>query len=208
MAELWPGGPVELPHRLTIDGQDVLVPEVPTGTLLHWLAARQWWNLLPNGLAPEEATLLMRRCDDEDDPFDFEQLWEPGTRLFGRLAGTAPFEGAGTGFWPGARLASTVIVQWPLFAAWCRTHGHVPLDGPLWQTIASAYAWLRETTMPERLAQLEQQIWSPPPVAVAVEPQELPRHVREEEAALALKALHEAAAGGAATREWTPAPQS
>lgn len=206
MAELWPGGPVELPHHFTFDGHDMVLPEIPTHQLLGWLACGSWWQLLPQSIAFDEiAPLVIRLVDPEDEGFDFEHLWEPAITLFAGLAGTRPMEGGGTGWWPAVRLASTAVTQWTLFAGWCASHGTHPLDGPLWMVIGRVYAWLRDGRDSNGLAKLEQQIWAPPPMVMGNASSELPRHVRDEEAALALKTLNETIPGmEQGVAEWRP----
>lgn len=204
MAELWPGGPVELPHVLTVDGHQLVIPQIPTATLLAALAGAAWWELLPQAVPFEQMAPLLVRLVDDDDEWDYECLWEAATVLFAGLAGTLPREGAGTGFWAGVRLAATAVVQWPLYAAWCATHGTPPLDGPLWEVISRVYAFARDGLDASGLAKLEQQIWAPPPIKSAVAPEALPRHVRDEEAALALASLNEAMGGAEFVTEWRP----
>ena len=208
MAELWPGGPLELPHEITIDGHRLVIPEISTSQQLSWLARGAWWEILPAAVELEQVIPLAIRLENQDDyGFDFEHFWEPATLIFAGLAGTIPRDGVGTGWWPAIRLASTALVQWPLYVAWCASHGTGPLDGPLWRVIANVYAWLRDGRDAQDLAKLEQQIWAPPPIRTATDPAELPRHVRDEEASLALAALGEAMSGGEGMTEWTPAAQ-
>lgn len=210
MAELWPGGPIELPHTIIIDGVALTIPEQPTGTLLHWLATGSWWHLVPNSVDLGEVLPLLVRLADNDDVFDLEHLWEPAMVLFGRLAGTMPTgrRTGGTGWWPAVRLAASAMSDWPLFSAWCASNNINPMTVPLWQAIAASYAWLRSlVNAPEQMASLEQDIWGPPPITAMAtyvsEPQELPQHVRDEEAALALAALRESMPGEDRISEWT-----
>lgn len=208
MAELWAGGPIELPHAFTLDGHQLVLPQIPTEKLLGALAAAAWWELLPQAVAFDQMVPLLVRLVDDADEWDYECLWEPATVLFAGLAGTLPRDGAGTGFWPGVRLAATAVVQWPLYSAWCAAHGTPPLEGPLWEVISRVYAFARDGLDSAGLAKLEQQIWAPPPVKAAVDPAALPRHVRDEEAALALASLNEAMAGGEdMALEWRPDTQ-
>lgn len=207
MAELWPGGPLELPLEFTFDDRHLILPEVPTHRLLLWLATGSWWELLPqavefDGIAP----LVMRLLDPDDYGFDFEQFWEPAITLFAGLAGTRPREGLATGWWPAVRLAATAMAQWPVYTAWCVTHGSHPLDGPLWLVVGRIYAWLRDGRDEKSLAKLEQEIWAPPPIVMtAISTADLPQHVRDEEAALALQALNEAIPGMENNiAEWRP----
>jgi hypothetical protein len=207
VAELWPGGPVELPHAFIFDGHHLALPEIPTHQLLGWLACGSWWQLLPQSVTFDEiAPLVIRLVDPEDHAFDFEHLWEPAITLFAGLAGTRPLEGGGgVGWWPAVRIASTAVTQWTVFAAWCASHGTDPLDGPLWLVIGRIYAWLRDGRTPDALAKLDQQIWAPPAMATATTSAELPRHVRDEEAALALRALNETLPGVERNvTEWRP----
>lgn len=206
MAELWPGGPVELPHTITVDDVELTLPEMPTLRLLHLLAARAWWELLPNAVKPSESAPLFLRLFDDDDELDFEHLWEPAIIVLGRLAGTGLRTDGGTGWWPAVRLAGQAIADWPLFNAWCAGHGMDPSTAPLWRVIGAIYAWLRSLFPSQDLSKLDQEIWAPPPFVAnaATVTQELPRHVRDEEAALALAALRETLPGEQVEAEWTP----
>lgn len=203
MAELWPGGPIELPHVVTIDGIEVEIPEIPTSTLLGWLATGAWWSLFPESVDQTRIMPLTARFVDDEDNFDFENLWFPATTLFGRLAGTHGGESS-TGWWPALRLAATATANWTLYTAWCATVGSSPIEGPLWRVTGTIYGWLRALRAgdEQELAKLDQFVWAPPPVKAAAEPEQLPQHVREEEAKLALAALAETLPGEDRISEW------
>lgn len=205
MAELWPGGPIELPHPVEIGGILLTIPHVATFDLLHLIATGSWWQLVPNRLDAEHGQALFERLDDDDDAFDFEHLWEPATALLGRVAGLATRQG-GIGWYPAMRLASSALAEWPLFNAWCASVGLDVDAAPPWKAIGGVYAWLRASVSSENLAKMEQEIWAPPPAVVRASPQQLPRHVRDEEAALALAALREVMPGEERVSEWTPPP--
>lgn len=209
MAELWPDGPVELPHEFVLDEFRLTLPEIPTVTLFGWLSSGAWWQLFPQAIDDLQLLSFNLRFIDDRDVFDFEHMCDVATVLFAALAGTRPRDGAGTGWWPAVRLAASARVNWPVYVGWCGAHGTDPLDGPLWQVIGNIYGWLRDGRggNPDELAKLDQTIWAPPPVAATTSATaELPRHVRDEEAALALAALHEAVPGEIRETEWTPPP--
>lgn len=195
MAELWPGGPLTLPHVLVHDGVTITVPEIPVPRLLHWLGTGQWWQLYPHAVAPDSLTPLRRRLFDPDDHFDLIHLHHVGTSLFGRLAGMAPPEG--TGWWPSVRLAHVAITQWPLFHAWCVGRGINPLAGSLMSAIGASYAWMRDGLGPEQLSKFEQVLWETPSRAAApnAEPENVPEHIRQEEAGAFLAAMGESLPG-------------
>lgn len=211
MAELWPGGPVTLPHELSIDGHRLVIPEIDTPRLLFWLASGQWWGLIPEALDPGQALPLMLRFHDEHDVFDYEHLWDVATLLLGRMSGLSTLDGKVDGYWPARRLAATALHDWALYAAWCASHGQDPVGGQLHQVITRIYAWMRERAGPQRLERVEQDIFAAPPhVAVATADMPVPRHIRDQEAALALAALREVVPGGGERfeQEWTPATRS
>lgn len=201
MAELWPGGPVELPLILRLDGEDLTIPAVPTPQLLHMLATRSWWQLVPNHLPMGQLAHVARRLHDNDDPLDMEDLWHPTVEIMTRLAGLMDQHGT-INPWPGTRLAASAVVQWPLFIAWCATHGLDPAAAPLWRVMGGIYAWLRESMSGRDLAKLEQDIWAPPPYVASGPDTELPQHVRDADATLALAALREAQRAGESVSEW------
>jgi hypothetical protein len=206
MTELWPGGPIELPHTLLIDDVPVEIGDVPVPRLLHWLATGNWGALYPlNSKSTQPGVndpLLTRFVDDNDEVVDYEHLYDVATLLFAHLAGVAPTVGmivteaastaAAAGWWPAVRLAATALSSWPAYAGWCATHGTDPLNGPLWRVIPTIYAWVMDTAGGEDPSRLERDIWAPPPpprgdvaaAAVAVSGRE-----RDHEAAMALAAL-------------------
>jgi hypothetical protein len=207
LAELWPSGPIELPHTLTIDGVELTLPEIPTPKLMFLVATQAWWEVLPNAVDPAQVAPLVERVFDDEDPFDLENFCEPALVVLGRLAGTHPRKGGGTGWWPAVRLCGSALAEWPLFAAWCVQHGTDIVHAPLWKATSAIYAWLREDRDPKDLAKFEQQVWAPPPYTRSTTPDQLPDHVRAEEAALALAALREALPGEERVPEWgTRAP--
>lgn len=144
MTELWPGGPIELPHAFSVDDVEMTLPEIPVRDQLWWLASGNWPALYPSSVLGAAAEPILRRfVDDDDDGMDYEHLWECATLLFGHLAGLATPEDGESGWWPAMRLASTALYAWPQYSAWCAEHGADPLGGPLWRVIATIYSWLR-----------------------------------------------------------------
>lgn len=191
MGELWPGGPLTLPHTFTHDGVEVTVPELPTPTLLHWLGTGQWWQLYPNAVDPDQTEPLRQRLFDPTDQLDLVHLHDVAIRLFGKLTGMAPPDG--TGWWPAVRLANATLAQWPLFHSWCVGHSVDPLHSSLMTTVTAAYAWLRDGLNRDQLAKFEHMLWEIPTIAAApnAEPTEIPEHVRQEEAGAFLAAMGE-----------------
>lgn len=196
MAELWPGGPLTLPHTIVHDGVELTVPELPVTDLLYWLGSGQWWQLYPNALPAEDTDPLRQRLFDPDDPFDLVHMHDVATRLFGRLSGMAPPDGSG--WWPAVRLANVAITQWPVFNAWCTGRGVAPLVDSLMTAVSAAYAWLRDGLNAEQLSKFELLLWETPARAMppaAATPEELPEHLRQEEATAFLAALGESLPG-------------
>lgn len=213
MAELWPGGPLTLPHELWIDGHRVVVPELDNATLLHWLAMGAWWELVPNVLDYQQFLPLMSRWVNDDDDYDFEHMWDVATTILGRLTGLASLDGGTDGYWPGRRLAATALQDWPMYCAWCAQHGVDPLGGRFYEVMGGVYAWTRDRAASQPTPgedKLNQQLFGPPPyVAVKADTASIPRHVRDQEAAMALAALREQLPGedlGERTERATPLP--
>lgn len=195
MAELWPGGPITLPHRFTHDGVPLEIPELPLHDLLYWLSSAQWWRVYPNSVPEPMLQPLKERLFDPDDPLDMIHLHDVATTLFGRLSGMAPADG--TGWWPSVRLANLALGQWPLFHSWCLRNGIRPLAENLMTAVTAAYAWVRDGLTPEQVAKFEQDLWSTPTRVAApkTEPEALPEHLRREEAGAFLAAMGQALPG-------------
>lgn len=195
MAELWPGGPLTLPHTFTHDGVELTIPDLPTPTLLHWLGTGQWWQLYPNAVAHDQTEALRRRLFEPEDPLDLVHMHDVAIRLFGKLSGMAPPDG--TGWWPALRLANAALAQWSLFHSWCVTHSVDPLGGSLMKAVSASYAWLRDGLSRDQLSKFEHTLWEVPASAAApaAEPTELPEHVRQDEAGAFLAAMGESLPG-------------
>lgn len=211
MAELWRNGPLILPHEFTVDGQDFILPQIETATLLGWLGHGAWWELFPGSIDSETLLPITLRFRSPYDDFDYEHLHDVATVLFGRLSGMATLDGGGDGWWPGQRLAATALLDWPSYSAWCADRGHYPLRGDLFDVMGRVYAWTRATRatpMDREVFQarekLDQRLFAPPPhVSVAAEAA-LPRSVRDAEAALALASLRDTLPGEVIEGEFTP----
>ncbi|KGI79380.1 hypothetical protein IL38_24090 [Actinopolyspora erythraea] len=190
MAELWPGGPISLPHQVTLDGVSCTIPELDTATVVGVLARGAWWEIVPNALPDDERTEIARRLDDDHDPLEFEHLWLVATTVLARLSG-ATAHGGSHGWHSAQRIAATMAASWIDYVSWCATKGFTPLSGPVWQTIGSGLACLRESQQEETdLTQLEAKLFAPGP-----QPSSVPRHTPEEEARAALAALDETLPG-------------
>jgi hypothetical protein len=192
VAELWDGGPITLPHSFTHDGVAFTIPELPVTDLLRWLAAGTWWELYPNAVDQEAVEPIRARLFDPDDPLDVIHLHTVATALYGRLAGMGTAQASG--WWPALRLANCVMDRWPLFHAWCISKGIItPLAGTLMSLLGAAYAWLRDGLGPDQLSKVEYELWSVPMRAAAprAHPDQVPEHIREQEATAFLAALGE-----------------
>lgn len=211
MAELWPNGPLVLPHEFTVDDQAFILPAVPTPTLFGWLGHGMWWQLYPGLIDASTLLPVTLRFRDVDDDYDYEHLHDVATVLFGRLTGLAALDGSGDGWWPGQRLASTALLDWPSYAAWCAEHGHTPLGGQLYEVMGRAYAWIRDSRAKpmdretwQNLEKLDQRVFAPPPHIAVVSEAALPRSMRDAEAAMALASLRETLPGEVVEAEFIP----
>lgn len=208
--ELWPGGPLVLPHEFWVDEHRLVLPEIKPHTLLSWLASGAWWELTPLSLDANQALPLNLRFHDPDDDYDYEHWWEIATTLLGRLSGLSTLDGSTDGYWPARRLASTALHDWPFYAAWCAEHGRAPLRGHLYEIMGQIYGWMRFRHGPGGIDKLDAQVFAPPPYKPITVTDAVPRQIRDQEAALALAALGEQMPGGgeAFAPEWTPSAAS
>lgn len=205
MGELWPGGPLELPHTFTVDGHSLTIRDTPAPTLLSWLARGAWWNLFLLAIEPAEMLPLVLRLKDEDDDFEYDHLAHMGIPLLGRMTGMATVNGSSDGYWPGVRIAVSAMHSWPLYAAWCAQRGTAPHEGPLHQMVTSMHGWLIDRNGEEGYEKLQLDIYSPPPYATNTDPDAVPPHILESEAAMAMASLgQEAMFGEEIVTEWTP----
>lgn len=163
MGALWPGGPVELPARFTVDGEQFTLPAIPTVRLLYWLGADAWRQLVPWVLPEQDRAWFLHRLADKRDRFDRDNLWAINSRLFGRLANTAGEE-TGDGYFPAVRIAGSLLGNWMVFEAWCARHGFRPLEAPLHTVISAGYSVLMEACTDEaEQNSTRARIWAPPP---------------------------------------------
>lgn len=170
MTELWPGGPIELPHRFRHDGVDLVLPTVPNATLLDLLTYGRWSHFYP-GLIPEGHgwELELRYADPTDVAFEWHQFHWVARTLLGRIAGTMrqrPGQADDDGYLAARVLSGRVLFNWPEFAAWCARHGfNDPMDRPFWLLMGAAYGWQQEAhaTSAELLAELDRMLWPPRP---------------------------------------------
>ncbi len=206
MSELWPLGPIVLPHDFWVDGQLITLPEVPIPRLFGWLAYGQWWELFPALADPTQIHAFTRRFAADDDEFDYEHWHDVATLIFGRMTGFAALDGSSDGWWPGRRLAASAVAALPVYLAYCAEHGQGPFDGTLHAVLGRVYAWLRAYTDPAKLDQLDRTLYEIP-TSVAANGAAVPKSVADAEAALALAALTEMLPGddgGGFEQEWTP----
>lgn len=203
MTELWPLGPIVLPHEFVVDGHHFELPEIRSAVLLGWLAAGEWWRLFPGSVDDLPLAPLGRRMRDDHDDFGFVHLHAVATGLMGGLAGLAT--STSTGWWPARRLAAAAVSTWPSYSAWCASHATPTLDKPLHEVIGGIYAWVRSGVPPQGWEVLDHNIWAPPPYvrSPAATADHLPEHVREAEAAAAMATLMETLPGEQPEAEWS-----
>lgn len=203
MAELWPGGPLTLPHEFNVDDLALTIPEIPTGTLLGLLATGAWWELYPGSADPYAMLPLAVRFHDDEDPYDYEHMHDIATTLLGRLSGMASIDGATDGYWPARRLAATALHDWPLYAAWCAAHGRDPVGGSLYAVVGAIYGWMIDRAGPANQEKLDNRVFGPSPAVALQGDAPVPKRMRDEEAALALASLRETLPGEDVIAEWS-----
>lgn len=154
MGELFPGGPLELPHSFEHAGVRVSLPYVDNMRLLEMLAYGRWSHFYP-GLMPESQgwQLEMRLWDQTDRNFDIRHLFWVASTLLGRVAGMYRYRPADpadpittpeyedSGYRAARQLSAWVLFNWPEFIAWCTGRALNPVEMPFWLLMGSAYQW-------------------------------------------------------------------
>ena len=176
MGELWPGGPLELPHAFEHSGVRVQLPYVDNATLLEILAYGRWSHFYP-GLMPEGQgwELELRLGDQRDRAFDIHTLYWVASTLLGRIAGMYRYRPADpsdpiafpeyedSGYRAARQLSAWVLFNWAEFAGWCAGRALNPLEMPFWLMMGAAYRWQLELRGDDQDAVLELQetLWPP-----------------------------------------------
>lgn len=177
MSELWPGGPVELPHQFEHSGVLVQLPYVENMPLLELLAYGRWSHFYP-GLMPEGQgwELEMRLWDQRDHGLDIRHLFWVASTLLGRMAGMHRYRPADpadpvgfpeyedSGYRAARQLSAWVLFNWPEFSGWCASRSINPTETPFWMLMGSAYQWQVDLRShdPEQVLALNELLWPTP----------------------------------------------
>ena len=184
MGELWPGGPLELPHRFEHSGVPVTLPHVENVALLELLAYGRWSHFYP-GLMPEGQgwELEIRLWDQRDHTVDIRHLYWVASTLLGRIAGMYRYRPADprdpitwpeyedSGYRAARQLSAWVLFNFPEFSGWCAARTLNPLDVPYWMLMGAAYQWQVELRGhdPDAIATLHEHLWPPTPEGMQAE---------------------------------------
>lgn len=177
MPELWPGGPLELPHRFEHSGVTITLPHVENTALLELLAYGRWSHFYP-GLMPEDGEgwqLEMRLLDQRDRSLDIRHLYWVASTLLGRIAGMYRYRPADphdpinspefedSGYRAARQLSAWVLFNYPEFSGWCASRSMNLLEVPFWLLMGAAYQWQVELrgNDPDALMALQSHLWPP-----------------------------------------------
>lgn len=159
--------PRDLPYTFTVDGRPMTVPEYPARWWVRALASTPpgcWWSIVPSSLDREDATYLLERLDNAEDPFDLDDL-----QLLAEQVAAAVL---GMEIWSAHQLMSIAYSNWVQLEAWAIQQGCLGLlSGHPAQVASAAYAWqlgAAQSAEPKKARQeitkLDSRIWGPPPM--------------------------------------------
>ena len=159
MAELYPGGPVTLPCRISVAGEVVAARFVSAPTIAYYVATAQW-GVLANKLfiVPDR---IQDRMADLDDEFDAEDLAQAAILLSVRLSGA----GDDILAWRVMMHMCGVMVQdWMTIVGRLAAIGIDPETAQFWRIIAAVRHLITDGASGEYRAWVERTLEYPLPV--------------------------------------------
>lgn len=144
--------PARLPLQLTVDGEQVTVPDTDPADLWAGFERGDWPAIVPGLLDPADRVWLWDRVADPADRFDLPDLARVARGVMGMLAGCP--------WWVACTVAASCARERFLFGAYVLRRGMDVYELPVWQVCALGYMFVMDgATDP---ADTERRLWSPP----------------------------------------------
>jgi len=159
MGELYPGGPVTLPCRISIAGAVVDVRFVPAPTIAYYASTAQW-GVLAQKLF-DLPSVLRDRIADLDDDFDDTDLTKAAIILTTRLSGC----GDDIVAWRiMMHMSAAMVRDWLTIAGRITAMGIDPSRDQLWRVIAATRHVITDGASAEHRAYVERALEYPLPI--------------------------------------------
>ena len=158
MGELFPGGPVTLPTRVSVAETTIEAQWVPAATIAYYAATSQWGDLARKFF---DFGQLHDRLADEADPLDGRDLEKAAIHLAIRASGAGPDI---EGFRVMMHMAGVIVREWMTVAGRLATQGIDVETAQYWQVIAATRLLVSEGATPEYQAWLERTLEYPLPM--------------------------------------------
>lgn len=159
MAELYPGGPVTLPCRISVAGETVEARFVPAPAIAYYAATGQW-GVLADKMFVVPAS-LRARMDDLDDDFDSEDLVKAAILLAIRLSGAGDDI---VGWRIMMHMSGVMVREWLTIVGRLAAIGIDPEKAPFWRVIAAVRHLITDGASADYRAWVERTLEYPLPV--------------------------------------------
>lgn len=130
---MWPGGPVQLPARISVCGGDYTVQAAPTGRVAYLVCTSLW--LAPTLMDAGDHAAVQARLRDPHDPLDVADLERASLELAARVVG---IRRGVTGWRVAVRLCTALVHEWESVGPVLVGSG-LDLSLPLWRVAAAMY---------------------------------------------------------------------
>lgn len=161
MGELYPGGPVELPCRVSVAGTIITAQRIPAVRIAYYCATGKWGNLA-GALFDTES--LADRLADPDDSLDDRDLAKAALLLAIRLSGA----GTGIAAWRVLmHMCGVIISEWLDIAGRLSVAGVDPQEAQLWRVVATVRHLITAESTPEHRNWVERVLEYPLPAEPA-----------------------------------------
>jgi hypothetical protein len=161
MGELFPGGPVTLPTRVSVAGTIIEARWVPAATIAYHAAASEWGDLARRFF---DYSALHDRLADPADDLDGRDLAKASIHLAIRASGAGP---GIEGWRVMVHMAGVIVREWMTVAGRLATQGINVETAQYWQVIAATRLLVLEGATPEYKAWLERTLEYPLPMEPA-----------------------------------------
>lgn len=162
MGELYPGGPVTLPCRVSVADTLITAQHIPAARIAYYAATGQWGTLADRMFDLTDD--VRARLSDPDDDLDGTDLARAALLLSIRLSGA----GEGIAAWRVMmHMCGVVVRDWLDIAGRLAATGVDPETAQLWRVVAAVRHLVTDGASPEYRAWVERTLEYPLPVEPA-----------------------------------------